>query len=258
MWGTSTMRNHTSIGWALTACVMAATTVAFSVNSRAESISDEDVARVVRALPRISDSALERAAGTNSGNVGSVDGYIGRGPRFNVDALPRPATPGTTDLGKATERLAREASSPNAIREALGSAPSLLVFVSFSMPEASLRSLVSQAERANATLVLRGPVRSSLKETVIAVQKLIGDRKVVFQLDPEAFDRFGVTAVPTFILTRSSKRDASCADGACASPAEGLRLSGDVSIEYAIDFMHRNATTMRDEIEAFVGRARGL
>jgi hypothetical protein len=42
--------------------------------------------------------------------------------------------------------------------------PDLLVFVSFSMPEASLKRLATDAAKANAVLVFRGPKEGSLKQ----------------------------------------------------------------------------------------------
>ena len=42
----------------------------------------------------------------------------------------------------------------------------------------------------------RGFADGSLRTTVAQVQRLIGDRQVVVQIDPQAFDRYAVTRVP--------------------------------------------------------------
>ena len=73
---------------------------------------------------------------------------------------------------------------------------SLLVFVSFAMPEATITRLLDQASRARATLVLRGFVNGSLRDTVERMQRLIGNRQVAVQIDPQAFDRFSIVRTP--------------------------------------------------------------
>src|SRR6266850_2315184 len=77
-------------------------------------------------------------------------------------------------------------------------APRLLVFVSFAMPQPALTRLIDQAAAAGATLYLRGLVGGSLKETVTRVQPLLGGRRVPFEIDPRAFDRFAVAVTPAF------------------------------------------------------------
>ena len=53
-------------------------------------------------------------------------------------------------------------------RPRAASGPSLLVFVSFAMPDATITRLLDQASGARATLVLRGLVNGSLRDTVSA------------------------------------------------------------------------------------------
>ncbi|WP_250111331.1 TrbC family F-type conjugative pilus assembly protein, partial [Escherichia coli] len=69
-------------------------------------------------------------------------------------------------------------------------------------------------------MVLRGFVGGSLQQTVQRTQQLIGQRQVGFQIDPQAFDRFSVTATPTFVLLRAGAVPAPCAAGTCF-PASG-------------------------------------
>jgi conjugal transfer pilus assembly protein TrbC len=69
------------------------------------------------------------------------------------------------------------------------------------MPRASLQLLTDQAARAGAVLVLRGLKSQSMRQTVAAVQELIGKRRVAWVIDPEAFTRFAVRQAPTFVLT---------------------------------------------------------
>ncbi|WJW74707.1 TrbC family F-type conjugative pilus assembly protein [Thiohalobacter sp. IOR34] len=66
-------------------------------------------------------------------------------------------------------RLATPAGSPSD-----GNEPHPLVFVSFSMPEVSLRSLLVEAARVESPVVLRGLVDNSMKRTVARLGELLG------------------------------------------------------------------------------------
>ena len=123
----------------------------------------------------------------------------------------------------------------------INEAPALLVFVSFSMPDATLARLVDQAARARATLVLRGLVDGSLQKTVLRAQALIGQRKVGFQIDPQAFDRFSISATPTFVLLKAGAVSAPCAAGTCFPASSFVAAAGDVSIDYALEYFRRAA-----------------
>lgn len=227
---------------------------------RAGPITDEDIERAVRSLPQITDADVERAVGRPARPVRGSRGAGERRVAPNLDALPQPTLGAGFDIGAVTKGLGADADAIGSIRRAVSNEPGLLVFVSFAMPEGSLRRLVEQAEKARATLVLRGPTNSSVKETVVAVQRLIGKRKVAFQLDPEAFDRYGVEVAPTFVVTKGSDgraAQASCRDESCGSAERFVRVSGDVSIDYALEFMERNAGGMREEVGLLLRRVRG-
>ncbi len=131
----------------------------------------------------------------------------------------------------------------------------LSVFVSLSMPRGSLELLVAEAERTGATLVLRGMVDRSISKTMLAVQKLIGSRQVGWAIDPDAFTRFRVETVPVFVLTRQGAHIEGCGDEACFTQDDYVRLSGDVSITYALDAIERLMPPFRDDVaKARVGR----
>lgn len=124
----------------------------------------------------------------------------------------------------------------------------LTVFVSLSMPRGSLELLVAEAERTGATLLLRGMIDRSISKTMLAVQKLIGSRRVAWAIDPDAFARFQVEAVPVFVLTRQGARFEGCGDEACFSQEDYVRLSGDVSIAYTLDAIERLMPQFHDGV----------
>jgi conjugal transfer pilus assembly protein TrbC len=171
----------------------------------------------------------------------------------NVDAIPQPK--GRVDI----EGLAR---AYEANHQAFGAsalvtdAPALLVFVTLSMPEATLRLLVDQAARARAVLVLRGLQNASIRKTAARAQQVIGDAAVEFMIDPQAFDRFGVRLAPTFVLVKSGVRLADCSAGACVAPDAFASIAGDVSIDYALSAIAQRAPRLKTEAELFLKRIR--
>ena len=169
----------------------------------------------------------------------------------NWDNLPTAASTGP-DILPAVERfqgyLEQQA-------QGLPAPGGLSVFVSLSMPRASLELLVAEAERTGATLVLRGMVDRSISKTMLAVQKLIGQRRVAWAIDPDAFARFHVETVPVFVLTLQGARFEGCGDDACFLHEDYVRLVGDVSITYALDAIERLMPQFHDEVaKARAGR----
>ena len=148
--------------------------------------------------------------------------------------LPRPAL----DI----EALARKG---EAVRQSAQSTPTptttLRVFVSLSMPEATLQHLMDQAAASGVPLLLRGLHRNSMRLTAERIQALLGTRHTGVQIDPEAFERYGIKHVPSFVLTPASAGQTTCANNAtqCKSPEDFVRVSGDVSIDYALQHLLR-------------------
>ncbi|MEI8266282.1 MAG: type-F conjugative transfer system pilin assembly protein TrbC [Betaproteobacteria bacterium] len=116
--------------------------------------------------------------------------------------------------------------------------PALRIFVTLDMPQGSLRRLVDQAERSGAVLVLRGLKNQSMRQTVAAVSELLGEREAGWVIDPEAFERHGVEAAPTFLLTTGEDAP-SCNATTCTVPRPFISVSGDVSLDYALEHMVR-------------------
>ena len=219
-------------------------------------VTDADIERVRRDQPAISEQDIEQARQRHRMPSDTDLEATPVPARPNVDALPTPAAGASIDL----EALARGyASQVAAMSQAQGlaSGPALLIFISLSMPQPTLQRLIDQAARAQAAIVLRGFADGSLRTTVAQVQRLIGDRQVVVQIDPQAFDRYAVTRVPAFVLVREGIHPVACTGGSCA-PAEGfLRTSGDVSLDYALEHMQRSAPGFGPAADTLLKRIRG-
>lgn len=163
----------------------------------------------------------------------------GRGPVApRVDALPQPQALPPVDVGALSQRYEKMAREQAA--QVLTPA-GLLAFVSFAMPRASLESLVRDAETTNTVLVLRGLVEDDLAKTFQAVRELLGERKVGWVLDSEAFKRFEVRVAPTYVLLRPGASYRECDAGQCYGDADYLKIAGDVPIAYVLEHFEREA-----------------
>jgi conjugal transfer pilus assembly protein TrbC len=218
-------------------------------------VTEADVAKAAKQQPVITEKDMEAAARKHRM---PADAELARVPiqgTLRIDALPQPATRRPVDLGAIAKGY--EAMTSPGSTGALASGPALLVFVSFSMPEPALSRLVDQAARAGATMVLRGFVGGSLQQTVQRTQQLIGQRQVGFQIDPQAFDRFSVTATPTFVLLRAGAVPAPCAAGTCFPASGYVSTVGDVSVDYALEFIKRGAPGFKQEADSFLLKMKG-
>ena len=161
----------------------------------------------------------------------------GRGPITpRVEALPQPRSLPQVDVGALSRRYEQQAREQAAQILTPGG---LLAFVSFAMPRASLERLVSDAETSNTVLVLRGLVDGDFAKTFQAVRELLGDRKVGWVLDSEAFKRFGVEATPSYVLLRPGAPHQQCDVGQCYGDADFLKLAGDVPVAYVLEHFER-------------------
>lgn len=168
-----------------------------------------------------------------------------------VDALPVPATQTPVDL----EALARGFAAGTGAPTLPGTdEPRLIVFISLSMPEATLARLVDQAARARAQLLLRGLSEGSLPRTAARIQQLIGTRAVAVQIDPRAFDRYAIQRVPSFVLARPRAHDAACNGEQCARSDGHVVAAGDVSLDFALDHFQRSAPAFAKDAGRFLAR----
>lgn len=152
--------------------------------------------------------------------------------------------------------MARQGAALTTPPPAANATSALRIFITLDMPRGSLQRLVDQATRSGATLVLRGLKSQSMRQTLAAVGELIQTRTVSWVIDPDAFTRFQVSAAPTFVLTLGDEPMPGtpafgtatelprCSGTSCTSPAalsSYLSISGDVSLDYALDAMLRRS-----------------
>ncbi len=140
--------------------------------------------------------------------------------------------------------------------------PQLYIFVSFSMPDITLRRLLTQAERIEGSLILRGLVNDSMAKTKDKIAELLevdaqGNTRFTngLAIDPTLYQRFDITQVPTFVLTNQPAER--CSNDGCPS-TDYVRLSGDSTLEYALETMAREAPdSMKDSAKTLLVRMKG-
>lgn len=104
----------------------------------------------------------------------------------------------------------------------LNSDSHLIVFVSFSLGDATLQKLFQDIQKVGGRLVMKGLYKNSFRMT----QKKIQDLKIVVDIDPPLFDNFHVQKVPSFIISKNLEAE--------GMPPHDL-LKGNVSLFYALE-----------------------
>lgn len=86
--------------------------------------------------------------------------------------------------------------------------PEILIFISLSMSDISIKQWASQADKLGAKLVLRGFVNNSFKQTVRAAHRLfVKDNLGGFTIDPFAFEKYQIKTVPAVVLDADDRFD---------------------------------------------------
>jgi type-F conjugative transfer system pilin assembly protein TrbC len=121
-------------------------------------------------------------------------------------------------MANATELFAWNKNAPSS---------NVLIFVSFSMPTASLRGWLKEADKISAPVVIRGLLHNSFRDTTKAVMDIVSDNRGGVQLDPTLFKRFHIEKVPAVVVI----------DSACLAKEDCNNFNvayGDVTLDYAL------------------------
>lgn len=191
-----------------------------------------DRARDVRPFPDV--RAIERAPVSRPPNIGSAS------PGADIEALAKQHAEAKRAFETPIER------------------PSLRIFVTLDMPGPSLQGLADQAARAGATLVLRGLKDQSMRATLARLQGLTGDRNVAWEIDPEAFTRFGVERAPTFVLMTGARAAEPGCSSECPTQPSFVAIAGDVTLDYALRSIVRQAPAARPHAAPYLARLTDL
>lgn len=154
-----------------------------------------------------------------------------RSPALDITALPQPVTTANPeDLAKQFRQ------QPLQTKPAT---PEMMIFVSFSMPRESLLRIVEQSEKTGARLIFRGFNGDKMTDMSKRISALLGNHRVEAVIHPPAFTQFKVNQVPALVLAQSDAGDK--LDSGCAQPDRYVKVTGDVSQDYALEYIERTS-----------------
>jgi len=80
----------------------------------------------------------------------------------------------------------------------------ILIFTSFSMPDASLQAWLADADLVGASVVVRGLIDNDWRKTLTKMHHLLGDDpQGGMQIDPVLFQSFNITQVPAVVIVET-------------------------------------------------------
>jgi conjugal transfer pilus assembly protein TrbC len=130
----------------------------------------------------------------------------------------------------------------------------LMVFASFSMPPETLKKIIHDVHLVGGTVVLRGFKNNSVQDTALAIKDL-GESSGSIVVNPNAFDKYKITAVPTLVLAKAEALGELDGTG-CALPDAYAAVSGDVSLKYALEVIAQRRKDYADLADRY-GRQLG-
>lgn len=105
----------------------------------------------------------------------------------------------------------------------------LMIFISSSIPRASLRNLAVEARRVGAVFILRGLVNNSFKQSVAYIRSL-QEEGIGAIIDPHSYEVYQVKQVPAIVVVSDKN---TCHPKIC-TPAHD-KISGNISLQYALE-----------------------
>ncbi|WP_432263169.1 type-F conjugative transfer system pilin assembly protein TrbC [Cupriavidus sp. TMH.W2] len=154
--------------------------------------------------------------------------------KAEVPVIKAPPPVKTQSLDDVMKQYAEAKKGPQVKR----GASDLIIFVSFSLPKEILTELARQAKATGAVMVVRGFKGGSLKATKLAALE-VNRAGAPWEIHPELFKAFKVKTVPTFVV--ASAEAESVLDDGCSPEASFSSVSGNISVELALDTIRRRA-----------------
>lgn len=147
---------------------------------------------------------------------------------LDASKLPKVGEGGTVDFDElVTGAQANLVSSK--------SAPLLIAFASLSMPEDSLKQMISDVKKAGGVVVFRGLPANNGKLFAAGMRRVVSQEDAGnVAIDPRLFRAFNVQAVPTYVAVATGFTP--CDDFACRTPVPPFdRVIGNVTVQYALE-----------------------
>ena len=155
-----------------------------------------------------------------------------------IHALQEQALANSKHYADDVQRISQMHRPQEPIQEHLKKVGQVLVFLSFSMPEQSLKAWLNQCKQSGATPVIRGLINHSFKETIQKIQHLSQQTDMGLQLDPILFQAFGITQVPAVVTVNDYHY---CPQQMSCKEVFFNKIYGDVTLDYALQKMRGGA-----------------
>lgn len=171
----------------------------------------------------------------------------------HVEQVPAPISTAKTDIAE----LARQFQGTGTAT--LSSTPKydLLIMASLSMPREALKRLAEQAQRAHATFIFRGLSGNSMTQMSRDVRNAMGGVPASIVINPPAFKQFSVTRVPAIVI--ATHQAGNVLESGCSKAQTYVKVSGDVSLDYALDYIERKNPQWKNVAHEFRSRiVRGI
>lgn len=116
--------------------------------------------------------------------------------------------------------------------------PTLMVFISSSIPDSMLLELAKQTKKAGGVMVLNGFIDGKLSNTILYMKQIIDETAVMINIDPNMFELFKVKSVPEIVVTSEPLKPCSPDQGQCEYQIpKHDRMKGNVTLYYALEQM---------------------
>lgn len=166
-----------------------------------------------------------------------------------------PTVPDQAGKGVDFKEVIENVNKAKQAAQAEPATPTLLVFVSFSMPMESLKRMAAHVERAGAAMVLRGLVedengRPSFQATGAEAAKLGMEKGQGFSVNPMVFTKYGIHQVPAFVLLTQDD----CQTCGEAFVPRHMTIFGDVSLDYALRAMQQRSPEHEKIVQPYLAR----
>ncbi len=137
-----------------------------------------------------------------------------------------------------------------------GQGPEIIVFMSLSVPGASLREWSLEAARIGAPLVLRGVTKGGLRATVKRVGAHLAEGAGA-AIDPRLFRLFEVTTVPAVVVVPGGVP--ACKSRGCASDPSPPhdRIKGNIGLDAALSIIALEGGPGRETARHHLWKLRG-
>lgn len=159
------------------------------------------------------------------------------------------------DIAHYSKVMKQQARKEESLVDHLKKVSQVVVFLSFSMPRASLEAWMVQCKKSGATPVIRGLINNSFKETIQAMQGFGQNTGPGIQIDPILFQTFGITQVPAVVFIQAMDE---CPANMNCKPPRYDRIYGDVSLDYALEKIQSDSEVPENKIlQEMIARIRG-